>query len=358
MKQNEIKKMKEQFKKSQENGSPLWQDVISFNNSFLESINVYDSKTGYLDEKKIKNITREVIKTMAENEDIDMNTLVWNGAVHYNTDNIHIHIASTQAFPDREKVFFNNKLQYRGNRKPKTFEKMKRTVAYNLYNRNKDLQKIDELIRTPVQQKRNTPLKNHKDFEFHFHKALDKLPDDKKQWQYGYNTVNFAREHIDAISNKFMENYYPNELKELDEMLDKQVDIANKLYGDSSKAENYKQNKMQDLYKRLGNAVLKELKDYDKETKNNSRESNNIGDLNTKFSFKNIKAFAENQITKESNSNNRVANYRPSSLSKLSFETSVNIAKLNRAMRKTYHDFKKEQDMNEFDMMQEGIEIE
>src|SRR5699024_11971797 len=116
----------------------------------------------------------------------------------------------TEPYPTREKVNYKGSMEYRGKRKPKTLEKMKRCVAKNLYERNKDLQKIDELIREPVNKKRNINLRKDDTISHHFRKALEKLPNDRRQWQYGYNTINSAREHIDAISNQFMENFYPD----------------------------------------------------------------------------------------------------------------------------------------------------
>ncbi|MCU7774340.1 relaxase MobL [Staphylococcus aureus] len=40
----------------------MWKDVISFDNSALESVGIYDSKTHTLDEQKIKEATRKMMK--------------------------------------------------------------------------------------------------------------------------------------------------------------------------------------------------------------------------------------------------------------------------------------------------------
>lgn len=339
---NDLDNIRNQFTIAQKNQSPMWQDVISFDNDFLEEIGIYDSKTGYVDEVKLKNIARETVKSMAENERIEVDSLEWTGAIHHNTDNIHIHLAITEPYPTRKKINYNGKMEYRGKRKPKTLDKMKRCVAKNLYDRNKDLQKIDELIREPVNRKRSINLSNDDNYSHHFQEALKKLPKDKRQWQYGYNTVNSARKHIDAISNQFMESFYPDELKELETKLDEQVDVASKLYGENSRAKEYKDNKLSDLKKRLGNAILQELKEYDTKEKNS-------------FSLDNIKSFSKNGTV---NNNVKWNNKNINSFYNKDISTQINISKFNHAMRKTFHDFKKERDMQEFDMMQEGVELE
>src|SRR5699024_1474374 len=340
--ESDLNNIRKQFTIAQENESPMWQDVISFDNDFLEKIGVYESITGYVDESKLKNIARETIKVMSENEGMDIDTLEWTGAIHHNTDNIHIHLAITEPYPTREKENYKGSMEYRGKRKPKTLEKMKRCVAKNLYERNKDLQKIDELIREPVNKKRNINLRNADTFSHHFRKSLEKLPIIRSQWQYGYNIINSAREHIDAISNQFMKKFYPDELQELETKLDEQVDIARKLYGENSRASEYKDNKLSDLKKRLGNAVLQELKEFDTKEKKS-------------FSLTNIKNFSETgTINNDVKWNNRNIN----NLYNKDISTQINISKFNHAMRKSYHDFKKERDMQEFDMMQEGVELE
>ncbi|WP_257130873.1 relaxase MobL, partial [Bacillus thuringiensis] len=51
-------RLKEAFKKAQKNKSVLWQDVISFDNEWLEKHGIYDSKSKMLDEEILKDVTR------------------------------------------------------------------------------------------------------------------------------------------------------------------------------------------------------------------------------------------------------------------------------------------------------------
>ncbi len=61
-------RLKEAFKKAQKNKSVLWQDVISFNNGWLERHGIYDSKTKTLDEEKLKDVTRKAMDVMTTKE--------------------------------------------------------------------------------------------------------------------------------------------------------------------------------------------------------------------------------------------------------------------------------------------------
>src|SRR5690625_581629 len=52
----EKKEMKRSFALAQKNGSPMWQDVISFDNEWLAEQGLYDHETKKLDENKVKNV--------------------------------------------------------------------------------------------------------------------------------------------------------------------------------------------------------------------------------------------------------------------------------------------------------------
>lgn len=69
-----------------------------------------------------RNVKREKIE----------HTAVWSGAIHYNTDNIHIHIATVEPYPTRE----------RGKRKQTTLDAMKAKVAQNIMDRGQEQNKL------------------------------------------------------------------------------------------------------------------------------------------------------------------------------------------------------------------------
>ncbi len=91
------------FITAQENGSLLWKSVLTFDNEFLSEYGLYDLQTKKLDNKKIMEYTRGCMSSMLKNENLS-DSGFWTAAIHYNTDNIHVHIATVEPVPQREKV--------------------------------------------------------------------------------------------------------------------------------------------------------------------------------------------------------------------------------------------------------------
>lgn len=259
--EQEKKALKEMYKTAHDNGSVMWQDVISFDNKWLQEQGVYAPKTHKVDEKKLMDVTRVAMKEMQKRERLEK-TSIWSAAIHYNTDNIHIHVATVEPYPTRE----------RGKRRPKTLDAMKGKVVNNILDRKEELKKINDLIRNNMvgNKREDSTLRwrnrNLKPLFLHIYKNL---PDDKKQWQYSYNTIKHLRPHIDELSKQYIEKYHKKDYNDFLKKLDKEVDVMKKAYGEGSgdkkRYENYKQNKIDDLYKRMGNAFLQEMKSYAKE---------------------------------------------------------------------------------------------
>ena len=257
----EKKQLKKLFEKAQKNNSIMWQDVITFHNPWLQENGLYDAHTHTVDEKKLMEVTRESMKEMLKRERLN-ESAVWSAAIHYNTGNIHIHIATVEPQPTRE----------RGKRKPKTLDAMKSTVVNQILNRGEQHQKINELIRNDMveKKKQDSSLKwKNRDIQPLFLQIYNHLPEDKRQWQYSYRTLKPMKPFIDVLSQKYIEKYHRNEYQQLLKKLDKEVEELKKAYGegkvDEKRYKNYKQTKIDDLYKRMGNAFLKEMKDYDKQ---------------------------------------------------------------------------------------------
>ncbi|WP_456364857.1 hypothetical protein C1N73_32415 (plasmid) [Priestia aryabhattai] len=257
----EKKQLKKLFEKAQKNNSIMWQDVITFHNPWLQENGLYDADTHTVDEKKLMEITRQSMKEMLKRERLNKSA-VWSAAIHYNTGNIHIHIATVEPQPTRE----------RGKRKPKTLDAMKSTVVNQILNRGEQYQKINELIRNDMvgKKRQDSSLKwKNRDIQPLFLQIYNHLPEDKRQWQYSYRTLKPMKPFIDVLSQKYIEKYHSHEYQQLLKKLDKEAEELKKAYGegkvDEKRYKNYKQTKIDDLYKRMGNAFLKEMKDYDKQ---------------------------------------------------------------------------------------------
>lgn len=104
-----------------------------------------------------------------------------------------------------------------------------------------------------------------------FLQIYKQLPNDKRQWQYSYNTIQPLKPEIDELSSRYIQHHHKKDYDQFLKKLDKEVQVFKEAYGegkyDKKQYENYKTNKINDLYKRMGNAFLQEMKAYDKEQK-------------------------------------------------------------------------------------------
>ncbi|PFZ71442.1 hypothetical protein COL82_28845 [Bacillus toyonensis] len=261
--ESEKKSLKEMFKTAHENGSIMWQDVISFHNPWLEEQGIYDEKTKTLDEKKLMDVTRLAMKEMQKREGLEKSS-TWSAAIHFNTDNIHIHVATVEPFPTRE----------RGKRKPQTLDAMRGKVVNNLLDRKQEQKQINDLIRNNmVGSKKEDSVFDWRNQHLKplFLQIYKQLPSDKRQWQYSYNTIQSLKPEIDELSRRYIQHHHKKDYDQFLQKLDKEVQVFKEAYGegkyDKKQYENYKTNKINDLYKRMGNAFLQEMKAYDKEQK-------------------------------------------------------------------------------------------
>lgn len=284
----EKKELKRVFEKAQENDSLMWQTVISFDNRWLEENGLYQSKDRVLDEERLKGITRSSVRKMLEKEGLQ--NAVWSAAVHYNTDNIHIHIASVEPHPMREKkayIQYEEKMvngrmckqpildqngkpvvkrEYKGTFKPKSIEACRREVVNEIIREKENNLKINSIIRDSiVKQKREHPLAKDKELCSLFLKLYRDMPDcNRNMWNYNNPIMNPQKKQIDAISQKYIEKYHGAEYQEFLSLINAQAEKYKKAYGESSNR-NYTEGKLNDLYTRMGNAVLTEIRAFDKQ---------------------------------------------------------------------------------------------
>ncbi|SDE12804.1 hypothetical protein SAMN04487777_10755 [Priestia aryabhattai B8W22] len=258
--ENEKKELKGLFETAQKNNSIMWQDVITFHNPWLQENGLYDAHTHTVDEKKLMEITRQSMKEMLKRERLDQSA-IWSAAIHYNTDNIHIHVATVEPHPTRD----------RGKRKPKTLDAMKSRVVSQILERGQEQKEINDLIRKNMvgSKKQDSSFKwRNRELKPLFLHIYNHLPEDKRQWQYSYNTLQPLRSSIDTLSTKYIQKYHAKEFEQFNKKLDQEVEVLRKAYGegtfDKKRYEHYKQTKTGELYKRMGNAFLSEMREYDR----------------------------------------------------------------------------------------------
>lgn len=148
---------------------------------------------------------------------------------------------------------------------------MKSTVVNQIIDRGKNQDRINHLIRKEMvdQKKQDSSFAwRNRELKPLFLMVYNHLPQDKRQWQYSYNTIKPLKPYIDTLSEKYIKKYHQKEYQQLIKNLDKEVKELKKAYGegtrDKGRYENYKQTKIDDLYKRMGNAFLQEMKAYDR----------------------------------------------------------------------------------------------
>lgn len=289
--QSEKDLVKEKFDLAQKNKSLMWQEVYSFNNKWLEEQGLYDPKTKYLDEDKIKNAIRKSIDYSLEKTNIKESSL-WSGAIHFNTDNIHIHVAICEPIPT----------QKRGKRTQKTIDTMKSKFINELLDFDIEYKKINELIRENlVNSTQSKDMRKDKEMKKIVNDIIKNLPMDKRHWHYNYNTMKDAREHIDKLTEYYIKTYKYDDYIKLVKELDKQEKRLLEIYGKGArkKFEDYKKNKIDEMYSRMGNRFLREIKQtlIEEERKNNLINYNkNMGNLFTKKDINNIENALGNEF--------------------------------------------------------------
>ncbi|WP_394857152.1 MobP2 family relaxase [Clostridium paraputrificum] len=282
-------KLKDAYRIAQERGSYLWKDVFSFDNEWLEENKYYNSETKQLNEGKIREAIREAMSLRIEKE--NLNEAVWTADIHYNTDNIHIHTSLVELEPSKK----------RGKLKPQTLSNMKSAFVNSLVDRNKEHDKINELMREKiVNRKKDINTFRDKEMKKQFINIIKLLPEDLRQWQYAYNSIDEARPLIDNLSKYYINNYCKEDFNELDKLLDVEVEEYKKLYGEGregkekGKYKDYKTNELDYLYKRMGNAFLTEMRSYAKEQRKDLKLIEGRGEVNKDF-----KSFNKINITRK-----------------------------------------------------------
>lgn len=243
--------LKDIFSLAQKNGSLMWQDVFSFDNEWLEKNGLYDSKSHTVDEEKVMAAVRSTMNELKKKENLD--GLVWSASLHYNTDNIHVHIASVEPNPTRE----------RGKRKPKTLVDMKSKFLNKLLNQQLEYKKINDIIRNNIIDKEDKIiLKKDRQMKIMINDLLKDLPKDKSLWNYNSNKIKSVIPKLDKLTDYYIKNYKADEYNNLIKELDKQENVLKEIYGTGKQGKyaEYKKNKIDELHARMGNNILHELR--------------------------------------------------------------------------------------------------
>lgn len=207
--------LKNKLESAYQNGSLLWQGVISFDNAFLAEQGLYDVATGQVDQKAIKAVMRDMMPTLIQKEGLS-DSAFWWGNIHLNTDNIHIHFGLSEVESNREKIFYQprGRMEYKGNFSQKTINRFKSGVYHgllkeetrsNLLRKEQILANLKADFITSIYQKDKITSSAEKNF---LEQAYNHLPLNKK-WRYGSNARDFAVSKF--FLDRYLDSYLNNE---------------------------------------------------------------------------------------------------------------------------------------------------
>lgn len=281
----EKKELKKVFEVAQDNGSLMWQTVISFDNSWLAKYGLYDLDTKVIHEKALQKIVRVSVNKMLEKEGLE--NAVWSGSFHYNTDNLHVHIATVEPIPSREKRRYIQKdekgnvlydkngnkktvLEYKGVFKLSSIEECKSMVVNQIIKEKSHNIEINKLVRdTFLKQKKDRLIEKDKDLSEMFLKIYNMLPETQPGlWKYGNNNMKSVRPELDKLTIRYLEKYHEEEFEEFKSLVSLQEEKYRESYGkERNKGRSFQEGKLEDLKKRMGNLILKEMIEYSKNIK-------------------------------------------------------------------------------------------
>lgn len=207
--------LKNNLELAYQNGSLLWQGVISFDNAFLAEQGLYDVATGQVDQKAIKATMRDMMPTLIQKEGLSASAFWW-GNIHLNTDNVHIHFGLSEVESNRERIFYRprGRMEYKGNFSQKTINRFKSGVYHgllkeetrsNLLRKEQILANLKAKLMTSVYQEDKITSSAEKKF---LEQAYNHLPMGKK-WRYGSNARDFAVSKF--FLDRYLDSYLQNE---------------------------------------------------------------------------------------------------------------------------------------------------
>lgn len=225
----------------------------------------------------------------------------WYGAIHKNTDNIHVHLSSVELSPSREIQEKNGVKNPRGKLKPQTLNAMKSTYGKSLLNWSEVYHRIGVLR----EKTRNLPSVYDKLDQNIFGKSayqkemmnvfieLDKkLPENWESInQYnnviGYSTLDNEQQSLVDQGIEVIKRYNDdcrNQLEAWEEQLDEHQKNLVKTFGESENLQkDFKKSRQEDMQSRLGNALLKQ---FAVKKKDNQKEMNLKQDKESKNQWK------------------------------------------------------------------------
>ena len=240
---------------SRDAGCPKYYGVVSFDNNFLIENGLMTSD-GKLDVHGIKELGREGINAMISTSyKLDNDNVYWTGAIHTNTDNIHIHfsICEYERREDRCKVYRDKDCI-----EVKAFDKLKSKIVNRVLGSDYSRQ-LTELERESIKPALSS---GYGGCAEQLIRLADKLPSEGG-WQYGRPKMRAYRDDIDKTVDAVIasDQKLSGLWKQYNEMLDSRTEYLRKIYGEGERHlyATFKPNRLEDFHRELGNQLLNDL---------------------------------------------------------------------------------------------------
>jgi len=255
--------LKEHFLTGQKLENPMWQTVISFDMEWLSRYGIYNAENGAIDSQKLMELTRSSMKKMLKAEKID-DTAIWSASIHYNTDNVHIHIATIEPCTSNRPLMENGEI--RGKWKMSTLEQGKSAMVNGIINQKEMNLLMSDLRQNIIHTKHELDMTKDEQLRNGFIKVYASLPNDKRYWNYNStNLGNRTRMALDDLAKVYLGKYCSVDYREYMKIAHEMEQEYILAYGKGSEqAKNFAVNKEKDLVMRVGNAILSEMREYDK----------------------------------------------------------------------------------------------
>lgn len=236
-------KISERYNNAQSKKGILWRHVISFDNNWLEKNGVLQN--GKLDEGELKAHVRKSMTELLKKEKLLMNT-TWSASIHFNTDNIHVHVSHVE----------NKVERFRGKLKLKSIESAKRTMANSIMNRAEQYKEISHLIREEIVKPQKQRIMSASLVE-ELQNILNNA--DSKELRKNYAELSDEsklKKVVDRLTEESLQS--SEKYNQLLNRLNQEELLFKEAYGSTERS--YEKNKIDELKKVIGNDTLKRMR--------------------------------------------------------------------------------------------------
>ncbi len=238
------------FQEAYDENAILWKPVISFEQGALEEIGVIENRV--VNEEKLKQATRQAVENFIKNNELP--SMYWTGMIHYDTDNIHIHVAMVEKSPTNVIDWTQDEIKEFARCSVSSFEAIKRDMVTHLIDRSQQKKELTQHIRQHLIQP-TRELNIMQEFPSQSKDLIQKL----SAYQYG-KLKPYEKAWVNALTTQVLHSKFHSEFQEFRQLVKKENDYYQSLYGlRKHERSDYATNLERDVYYRIGNAILKQL---------------------------------------------------------------------------------------------------